>query len=115
MGRGADQPESSVQGSSWPGWRDLIDAVLPPSCAACDAPSPRVLCALCLESVEPAPPTVCACAMFGGAVADAVRRAKFQHDVTVARALGRFWVERIAGGLAPALPPVDAVAFVPAP
>lgn len=106
---------SSSNTSSWPRWRDLLDAVLPPSCAACDASSSHVLCALCLESVEPAPPQLCACAMFGGAAADAVRRAKFHNDVTVARALGRLWVERIVAGAAPALPKVDAVTSVPAP
>jgi predicted amidophosphoribosyltransferase len=97
----------------------LVDALLPPACAACDAPpsitAASVLCARCLESVEPAGQGVLACAMFGGAVADAIRRAKFARDAGVARALGRFWVARIDEGMAPALPVVDGVTFVPAP
>lgn len=102
--------------------KDLVDAVLPPACAACDGPTSGVFCATCAESVAPAPPAgptlgggVLACAMYGGAVADAVRHAKFRPDGGVARALGTLWVERLQAGQAVALPVVDGVAFVPAP
>jgi predicted amidophosphoribosyltransferase len=97
------------------GPRDLLDGVLPPSCAACDGPSSATFCARCAESLEPGPPSLLSCASFGGAVAEAVRRAKFVPDGGVARALGRLWCERIEAGLAPPLPAVDGVAFVPAP
>lgn len=94
---------------------DLIDSILPPACAACDGPTSGVLCARCAESVEPPPPSILACAMFGGAIADAVRHAKFRPDAGVARALGTLWVERLKDGQAPVLPVVDGIAFVPAP
>ncbi len=95
--------------------RDLVDALVPPACAACDGPTSSILCARCLESVEPPPTTSIACAMFGGAVADAVRAAKFRPDAGVAEALARFWTARLAAGACPALPSVGAIAFVPAP
>lgn len=91
---------------------------MPPACVACDAPSPHTFCVRCLESIEPAPAGTgapVACALFGGALADAVRRAKFQSDATTARGLGRLWCQRLEQGLAPPLPEVDGVAFVPAP
>jgi len=53
--------------------------------------------------------------MFGGAIADAVRRAKFRHDAAAAHLLGAFWVERIELSQCAPLPAVDAIAFVPAP
>lgn len=92
---------------------DLLDALAPRSCAACEGPSAGTLCERCQESVVA--PDVLGCALFGGAVADAVRAAKFRPDATVAEALARLWVERVVSGLCPALPIVDAVAFVPAP
>ena len=99
--------------------RDLVDALLPPMCVACDGPVPSggvVLCARCEESVEPPPAGMIAAAAFGGALADAVRRAKFSGDAAVAEALGRWWLARIASSACPALPDaLDGVAFVPAP
>ncbi len=58
--------------------------------------------------------------MFGGALADAVRAAKFRPDVVIAEQLAKWWGARIAARECPALDDVvvcgvDAVAFVPAP
>ena len=83
----------------------LVDALVPPACAACDGPvdEASVLCAHCRESIEPAPSknahAAYACCAFGGAIADAVRAAKFRPDASVADALARFWIERLALGL----------------
>ena len=92
-----------------------MDAVFPPACAACDGPTSGVLCARCSESVEPAPSQIWAAFMYGGAVADAVRHAKFRPHVSIAASLARLWVEHIVQERAPAIPPVDAITFIPAP
>jgi predicted amidophosphoribosyltransferase len=83
-----------------------IDALLPPSCAACDAPTEKPLCARCLEAVEVTPDGT---VLYGGPIANAVRAAKFGRDVTRAMALGRFWAEHMES-----CPQVDAITFVPA-
>jgi predicted amidophosphoribosyltransferase len=102
--------------------RVLLDAVLPPSCAACGAAcrAGDALCARCDESTAPAPPDVAAGAMFGGALADAVRAAKFRPDVVAAHQLGAWLAQRVQDGACPAISAViaggvDAIAFVPAP
>lgn len=58
--------------------------------------------------------------MFGGALADAVRAAKFRPDVVVAEQLGSWWAAHLHAGSCAALAAVvadgvDAIAFVPAP
>jgi predicted amidophosphoribosyltransferase len=100
----------------------LLDALLPPSCAACGGACARdqALCARCDETTAPAPPDVAAGAMFGGAIADAVRAAKFRPDVVAARQLGAWLADRVRAGMCPAIDAViaegvDAIAFVPAP
>lgn len=100
--------------------RALLDALLPMACAACAAPASAPFCPRCQETIAPAPPSVLAAAMFGGALADAVRAAKFRPDVVVAEQLGAWWAERIAARSCPAIDEalargVDGVAFVPAP
>jgi predicted amidophosphoribosyltransferase len=94
---------------------DIVDALLPRACIACDGPASSILCARCAETVSPAPAGVVAACAFGGAVADAVRAAKFRPDEAVAEALGRLWVARIEERSAATLPAVDGIAFVPAP
>lgn len=94
---------------------EIVDALLPPSCLACGAPAaPDDFCARCAESIEPPPAGALACWSFGGAVADAIRACKFRPDPMLAEALARRWAERIRRGSAPALPDVEAIAFVPA-
>ncbi len=58
--------------------------------------------------------------MFGGALADAVRAAKFRPDVVAAKQLGAWLAHRVRSGACPAIDAViaggvDAIAFVPAP
>jgi predicted amidophosphoribosyltransferase len=100
----------------------LLDALLPPSCAACGGPCARdqALCVRCDETTAPAPPDVAAGAMFGGALADAVRAAKFRPDVVAAQQLAAWLAQRVRAGACPAIDAVigegvDAIAFVPAP
>ena len=99
----------------------LLDALLPPSCAACGGACARdqALCAQCDETTAPAPPDVAAGAMFGGALADAVRAAKFRPDVIAAHQLAAWFARRVRSGACPAIDAViaggvDAITFVPA-
>lgn len=93
----------------------LLDALLPPACLACGAPAPPDdFCVRCAESIEPAPHGTIACWAYGGAVADAIRTCKFRPDATLADALARRWVARLASRACAPLPEVDGVAFVPA-
>ncbi len=69
----------------------LADTLSPPSCAACDARVPRraVLCAACAGAVLRAGPgPVVAFALFGGPVAEALRRLKYGDRPDLARPLG---------------------------
>jgi ComF family protein len=73
----------------------LLDALAPPACAACDARLDRsaVLCAPCAEAVLPAAPAsvgipVVAFALFGGSIAAALRRFKYDDRSDLARPLG---------------------------
>ena len=102
--------------------QSVLDALLPPSCAACGSSCPAgvALCARCDETTAPAPPDIAAGAMFGGALADAVRAAKFRPDVVAAEQLGAWLAQRVRAGACPAIDEViaggvDAIAFVPAP
>lgn len=71
----------------------FFDALSPPACAACDQPisSRSVFCASCVESVERCPISEddsVAFARFGGAVAIALRRFKYEERADLARPLG---------------------------
>lgn len=100
-------------------WQSLIEqcraSLFPVVCAACDAPVRReVFCARCNSSLEPAPPAAKARAAYAytGALADALRKAKFHPDETRARALVPLFVDAFADELNAFLH-VDAIAFVP--
>ena len=95
-----------------------LEALLPRVCAACERPSGReVFCALCAETLEPPPPGAVAAAAFayGGALADAIRQAKFHPDELRARALLPAFVEALQRGAMglPDAPELDAVTFIP--
>jgi ComF family protein len=69
------------------------DALSPPACAACDAsiPSRHVFCAACAATVvRDVSPTeeAMAFARFGGAIANALRRFKYEERADLARPLG---------------------------
>jgi ComF family protein len=69
----------------------LADALAPPSCAACDARLDRraVLCAACAQAVVAAgPDPIVAFALFGGPIAAALRRLKFDNRPDLAGPLG---------------------------
>jgi ComF family protein len=72
----------------------LVDLLAPPLCAACDARlrGRAVFCAACVPSVVPALPFVsggvAAFALYGGAVAEALRRLKYGGRAELARPLG---------------------------
>ncbi|MFT3766723.1 MAG: phosphoribosyltransferase family protein [Minicystis sp.] len=76
----------------------LADVLAPPACAACDARVRRraVFCAACVPAVLPAAPEpasggappVIAFALFGGAVAEALRRLKYAGRSDLAGPLG---------------------------
>jgi ComF family protein len=73
----------------------LVDALAPPACAACDTRLCRsaVLCPPCAEAVVPAGPAfvgvpLVAFALFGGPIATALRRLKYDDRPDLARALG---------------------------
>jgi ComF family protein len=69
----------------------LGDALAPPSCAACDGRLNRrsVFCSTCAGAVVPAgPSSVVAFALFGGPVATALRRLKYDDRPDLAGPLG---------------------------
>lgn len=72
----------------------LITLLAPPRCAACDAPVGRLatFCAPCRSTVEPAPgehdPSATAAFVYGGAIAEAITRMKYQARPDIARPLG---------------------------
>jgi ComF family protein len=71
----------------------FFDALSPPACAACDAsiPSQQVFCASCAATVErdgSSEKDAIAFARFGGAVAKAVTRFKYEERADLARPLG---------------------------
>lgn len=68
----------------------LLDLLFVPSCSACDAvlAEPLPFCAACALSIDPAPAgAVVAPYLFGGEMATALRRLKFQGRREVARAI----------------------------
>lgn len=83
----------------------LLDLIAPPRCASCQVPFEPAsglrlafcpVCAnACLEAPLPAhPEEAYAPFWYGGALADAVHRMKYQRDDTVASALGKLLAER---------------------
>jgi len=69
----------------------LADTLAPPACAACDLGVGRssVFCGSCAGAVERAgPSSVVAFALYGGPVATALRRLKYQDRSDLARPLG---------------------------
>jgi len=94
----------------------LREALSPASCAACDARirGSRIFCSPCAATVLRAEPTddgLIAFALFGGAVADAVRRFKYEERPDLARPLGHLL--RRALREAPAFGGADLVVPVP--
>jgi ComF family protein len=68
----------------------LLDLLFVPACAACDAvlAEPLPFCAACAVSIDPAPAgPIAAPYLFGGELATALRRLKFQGRREVARAI----------------------------
>jgi len=71
----------------------LFDALSPPACAACDQPTPsrQVFCASCAATIvrdEYRADGMIAFARFGGAVAMALKRFKYEERADLARPLG---------------------------
>lgn len=71
----------------------LCDALSPPACAACDQPIPsrQVFCADCAATIvrdEPQADGSITFARFGGAVAMALKRFKYEERADLARPLG---------------------------
>lgn len=114
-------------------WDALLDALLPPRCIAWDValePGCDTFCQAAAETLmedTPSPNDVAALFGFGGALRDAMVRAKYDPDESRGRALARFFERELGsrltdpshdvahGGLwplAPALPSL--VTFVPA-
>jgi ComF family protein len=94
--------------------RLLGDLLSPPACAACDTPvrdGTRIFCAACARTVEPAEPKdgLVAFGAFGGALAVAIRRLKYDDRPDLARPLGDL-LRHAAAGLASR---VDLVVPVP--
>jgi ComF family protein len=93
----------------------LIDAIYPPSCAACERYGREPFCELCADALLPAEPfairgAVASVAIFafGGPIADAVHRLKYRDRPDLARPLGKL----MQAGLT-SLPDVDAVVPIP--
>ncbi|MRG92639.1 ComF family protein [Polyangium spumosum] len=94
--------------------RALLDTLSPPACAACDAPvlRARVFCPSCAATVlraENLPGEPLAFAAFGGALAVALRRFKYEERPDLGRPLGHL-LRRLVREQAPA---VDVVVPVP--
>ena len=78
-------------------WGDaLLDVLFPPRCVACAAIGPEPFCPTCDAAVETAPTialdgldAATARWTFGGPVARAVHRLKYERRVEIARPLGR--------------------------
>jgi ComF family protein len=96
-----------------PLYRGLLDLVAPPTCAGCAlaAEAPERFCAACAPLLEPteAGHRALGAFVYGGPLADAIRRYKYGRRAELAAAL--------AGVLVPALAELsgrfDAIAFVP--
>ena len=77
-------------------WRTaLLDVLFPPHCVACAAPGREPFCPVCAEHIEPAPALnlmgidrAAAVWAYGGPVARAIQRFKYDRTVALARPLG---------------------------
>lgn len=93
----------------------LFELLAPPRCAACDALGQEPFCAICRELLLPADPlvmphlTVHAAGAYGGPLAHAITRLKFQGHEPLARTLGDF----LATAMAPLLATAERVVPVP--
>ena len=89
--------------------------MFPMLCVACDAPTTgTVFCSTCRASLEPSPSEAKARSAYayGGALADALRKAKFHPDETRARALRQLFVDAYADEIA-AFIQADVIVYVP--
>jgi len=95
----------------------LVTLLAPPRCAACDASVGRLttFCAPCRSTIERAPPghdpSATAAFVYGGAIAEAITRMKYQARPDIARPLGDLlwravepWRERLEGCLVVPVP-----------
>jgi ComF family protein len=94
--------------------RLLGDLFSPPACAACDGPvhgGRHVFCAACARTVEPCTGTgpILAFGAFGGALASAIRRLKYDNRPDLSRPLG----DLLRGALSLAPGAVDLIVPVP--
>lgn len=94
--------------------RGLLEALFPPQCAACGALGREPFCRLCWESVSPASyqelpglEMVASLWDYGGAVAVAIQRLKYQGRYELGRSLGE--------ALRPLLPSFGRVELLPVP
>lgn len=93
-----------------------LDALAPRRCPSCDeVASARSLCGTCLETLEPPPEGAAALAAFayGGALAEAVRKAKFHPDEARARALLPLFTKALLDEAGEQLQGADLITFVP--
>ena len=91
------------------GRQGLLDALSPRQCSSCDAPLARraVFCATCAQTVLSAPQPYCglhvgsalvAFGLYGGALAEALRRLKYEDRPELARPMGELGgLGRLAG------------------
>jgi len=89
----------------------LLGVLAPPRCAACDEILRReaVFCAGCVATLEPPPPLptgVTASFAYGGALADAIRTAKYQGRLDRLRLLGHALRTRMPDERADVVAPV---------
>lgn len=100
-------------------WRTFFEqckeSLFPVLCVGCDAPAEReVFCARCRASLEPAPLEAKARAAYAyrGALADALRKAKFDPDETRARAMVPLFIDAFADELTRFIQ-ADVIVYVP--
>lgn len=96
--------------------RTVLEALIPRRCAACDAPcAAGDLCRPCRDTLEDAPEGALALAPFayGGALAEAVRHAKFRPDERPARALSSLFCHAVLDRWPELRSRVDVVTWVP--
>lgn len=93
----------------------LLEASLPPMCAACDDAGREPFCRICAEALLPGGPVdvpgaVAAHArwLYGGPAAEAIQALKYGGQWSLGRPLGAAMAEAL-----PSLPPVDVVVPVP--
>lgn len=105
-----------MSGAPSRGWlTELVELLLPPSCAACGLLGREPFCELCDDALLPSGPLSLeglgrahAVLQYGGPAALALHRLKYGREVALARPLGAMLAEH-----ASLLPPFDLVAPVP--